>query len=203
MRQLTPIEKQRGEQLAQFLNSDMDKYGEVGELLESCQQVHSLYEKRPPLSPSPERVAYEQQQGTLLSGINRRVLCKYQVIPRLVASEQGLAMGWESVQPLAPEVVQALRAFKSGIAPITAHSAVHIVLDMTTAGMVDRIRRCENPDCGKWMMVTSTKRLTCSDACRFEKYQMQKGSRANYVRELRKFHKKHPQLKKQKKGKEQ
>jgi hypothetical protein len=67
---------------------------------------------------------------------------------------------------------------------------------------VDRIRQCENPNCRKWIMVTSTKRVTCSAACRFAKYQMQKGSRANDMRRSRELHKNHPQLKKQR-GKSQ
>lgn len=188
MRQLSPLEKQRGELLAQFLNSDMDEYGKIGELVEWCQELHSLYVKRPPLSQSPERLAYERQRGTLQTRVNNQVLYKFTATPRLDVSEQGLAIGWVSRQPFSPAMEQA----------IGPYSAVYIVLEMTTAGTVNRIRRCENPDCGKWMMVTSTKRLTCSDDCRFAKYQNQKGSRANDMRKSRKLHKDHPQLKKQK-----
>ena len=130
--------------------------------------------------------------------INRQVLCKYQVFPRLEVSEQGFATGWESVQPLDPAIVRAIWPVKSGPPTIGPHSAIHIILDMITAGTIDRIRRCENPKCRKWLMVTSTKRTTCSDACRFEKFKMQKGSRANDMRKSRETHKNHPQLKKQK-----
>ncbi len=197
LRQLTPLEKKRGELLAQFLNGEVlgrpeTKYEEI---LGWCQEVHALYENRPPLTRSPERIAYERQRATLLTHINRLVLCKYQVIPRLDASEQGLAIGWEAVLPVPPEEVQALRAFKSDIQPISSLSAVMVIIEMTASGTVDRIRQCENPNCRKWIMVTSTKRVTCSDACRFAKYQMQKGSRANEMRRSRKFHKDHPKLK--------
>jgi hypothetical protein len=198
LKHLSPLEKQRGEQLAQFLNGELDVYEEIGELLEWCQQVYSLYGKRPPLSRSQERLAYEREQATLLTRINRLVLCKYQAVPRLEASEQGLANVWERVEPLSPAEMKALSVFKSGLEPITAHRAVHIILEMTTAGTLDRIRQCENPNCRKWIMVTSTKRVTCSDACRFEKFKMQPGSRANDMRSSRDVHKNHPQLKKQK-----
>src|SRR5271157_6427353 len=78
LRQLTPLEKQRGEQLAQFLNGELDEHEEIGRLLECCQQVYSLYVKRPPLSQSPERIAYERQQATLLTKVNHLFLCKFE-----------------------------------------------------------------------------------------------------------------------------
>lgn len=46
-----------------------------------------------------------------------------------------------------------------------------IVLEMAACGTIDRVRQCENPKCRKWIMVTSTNRVTCSDACRFAKYE--------------------------------
>ena len=197
MRQLTPLEKQRGEQLAQFLNGELDEHEEIGRLLECCQQVYSLYVKRPPLSQSPERIAYERQQATLLTKVNHLFLCKFEVVPRLEASEQGLANAWSSVQALSPAMEQKIRAFKSHLQPIGPHTAVQVILEMTVAGSIDRIRQCENPTCRKWIMVTSTKRVTCSDACRFAKYQMQKGSRANDMRQSRELHKNHPHVKRQ------
>jgi hypothetical protein len=196
LRQLSPLEKNRGEQLAQFLNGTLDKYGQISELLEWCQQLRGFYENRPPLTRSPERIAYERQRATLLTHINKLVLCKYQVIPRLDASEQGLAIGWEAVLPVPPEEVQALRAFKSDIQPISSLSAVMVIIEMTVSGTVDRIRRCDNPGCHKWIMVTNSKRVTCSDACRFAKYQ-QKSSRANDMRKSRELHKNHPHVKRQ------
>lgn len=200
MRQLLPLEKLRGEQLAQFLNGELGEQEEIGRLLEWCQEAHSLYDERPPLSRSPKRIAYERQQATLLTKINQLVLYKFAVVPRLEISETGIANCWSSVQPLSPAMLQAIRAFKSDPQPIGPHSAVQIIVEMTVAGTVNRIRRCENPNCQKWMMVTSLKRQTCSDACRFQKYEMQKGSRANYMRELRETHKNHPNLKRQKGG---
>ena len=198
MRHLTPIEKQRGEQLAQFLNGELDEYGKIGELLGWCQQVCSLYQKRPPLSRSPERIAYERQQGTLLTQINHLVLCKFEVVPYLKLSEQGLANLWSSVQPLSPAMVQALRAFKSDPQPISPQSAVQIILEMAVAGSLARIRQCENPGCGKWIMAITGKKVTCDAACRFAKYAAKRGSRANDMARSRKLHRDNPNLKKQK-----
>jgi len=198
LRPLSPLEKSRGEQLAQFLNGNLDKYGEIAELLEWCQQLRTLYENRPALARSPERIAYERKRATLLTHINKLVLNKYQVIPKLNASEQGLAIGWEAVRPVEPEEVQALRAFKSDIEPITKHSAVLVILDMTAAGSIDRIRQCENPVCQKWLMALSAKKVTCDAACRFAKHAAKQGSRANDMARSRKLHRDNPNLKKQK-----
>jgi hypothetical protein len=198
LKRLTPLEKQRGEQLAQFLNGAQDEHEEIGRLLEWCQQVYSLYVKRPPLSQSPERIAYERQQATLLTKVNHLVLCKFEVVPRLEASERGLASVWSSVQPLSPAMVQAIRAFKSDPPPIGPHSAVQIILEMTVTGTIDRIRQCENPNCRKWIMAITGKKVVCDDACRFAKYAAKQGSRANDMAKSRKVHKDHPNLKRQK-----
>ena len=198
MKRLSPLEKLRGEQLAQFLNGQMDEHEEIGQLLECCQQVYSLYVKRPPLSQSPERIAYERQQAILLTKVNHLFLCKFEVVPRLEASEQGLANAWSSVQPLSPAMEQAIRAFKSHPQPIGPHSAVQVILEMTVAGTVDRIRQCENPNCRKWIMAVTGKKVVCDDACRFAKYVAKHGSRANDMAKSRKLHRQNPNLKRQK-----
>lgn len=201
MRHLTPIEKQRGEQLAQFLNGELEGHGEIGELLGWCQQVYSLYQKRPPLSRSPERIAYERRQASLLTQINHLVLCKFEVVPYLKLSEQGLVNLWSAVKPLSRAMAQALRAFKSNTPPISQHSAVQIIVEMTVAGSIDRIRQCENPNCRKWIMAVSRKKIVCDAVCRFAKFAAKPGSRANDMARSRKLHRENPNLKKQKRTK--
>lgn len=199
MRRLTPIEKQSGELLAQFLNGEVLGLPETKyeDLLGWCQEVHALYVKRPPLSQSPERIAYERQQATLRTRVNE-FLRRFEVHPRLEAYESGLASTWVAVKPVPPEMAQTIRAFKSGPQPLTPHSAVHIILEMTVAGSIDRIRQCENPNCRKWIMALTGKKVTCDDACRFAKYAAKQGSRANDMAKSRKLHRKNPHLKKQK-----
>ena len=199
MRRLTPIEKQRGEQLAQFLNGEVLGLPETKyeDFLGWCQEVRSLYLKRPPLSRSQKRLAYERHQGTLRTEVNQ-FLRRFEVHPRLEAYESGLASTWAAVKHVPPEIARALRACKSGLEPITEHSAVHIILEMTVAGSIDRIRQCENPNCRKWIMALTGKKVVCDNACRFAKYAAKRDSRANDMARSRKLHQKNSHLKKQK-----
>jgi hypothetical protein len=200
LKRLTPLEKYRGELLAYFLNRDLDEHKEIGQILASCQELHALYTKRPVPFPSPERRAYELKQRSLASKINE-VLRQFEIVLGVEVSEPGLSTVWfpaRTVSSAKPKAVIA-QFTKSGIIrAFVPGSAIQVILEMTVAGTIDRIRRCENPKCHKWLMVASTKRVTCSDACRFAKYQAQKGSRANDMARSRKAHKDHPNLKRQK-----
>ena len=201
MRQLTPLEKQRGMLLAYFLNRDLGEYEEIGQILQGCQELHALYTKRPAPLPSPEWRAYTLKQMSLASKITG-VLRHFEIFLGLEVSELGISTVYFPAFPVssAKKAVIA-QSTKTGARVFGPHTAVQVILEMTGAGTIDRIRQCENPDCHKWIMVTSTKRVTCSDACRSAKYQMQKGSRANDMRKSREMHKNHPQLKKRKKEK--
>ena len=199
MRQLTPLEKQRGELLAYFLNRDLDDYEEIGQILQGSQELHALYIKRPPPFPSPERRTYELRQLSLGRTITE-VLGHFQIVLGLEVSELGISTVYFPAFPVrsANQKAVLVQFTKSGVRAFGPHTAVQVILEMTGAGIIDRIRQCENPTCHKWIMVTSLKRVTCDDACRFAKYKMQKGSRANDMQKSRKVHKDNPQLKKQK-----
>jgi len=201
LRQLTPLEKQRGMYLAYFLNRDGDEYKEIGQILQGCQKLHALYTKRPQPIPSPEWRTYELEQRQLASEITQ-VLRHFEIFLGVEVSELGISTVYYPAFHVSPvKKATITQTTKTGYRVFGPHSAVQVILEMTGAGTVDRIRQCENPDCHKWIMVTSTKRVTCSDACRSAKYQMQKGSRANDMRKSREVHKNHPQLKSTKKGK--
>ena len=200
MRQLTPLEKYRGELLAYFLNRDLVEHREIGHILQSCQELHALYTHRPAPLPSPERHAYQVKELSLVARIGQ-ALRGFEIALGVEVSEQlGISTVWYPARPAISSRHKAVIAqfTKTGVRAFGPHTAVQVVLEMTGAGTVDRIRQCVNPNCRKWIMVTSTKRVTCSDACRSAKYQMQKGSRANDMRRSRELHKNHPQLKKQK-----
>jgi len=204
LRQLTPLEKYRGELLAYFLNRDLVEHREIGQILQSCQELHKLYTHRPAPLPSPERHAYQVKELSLAARIGQ-ALRGFEIVLGVEVSEQlGISTVWYPVRPAISSKHKAVIAqfTKSGVRAFGPHTAIQVILEMTGAGTVDRIRRCDNPGCQKWIMVTNAKRVTCSDACRFAKYQTQKGSRANDMRKSRELHKNHPQLKKQK-GKSQ
>jgi hypothetical protein len=198
LERLSPLEKQRGELLAYFLNRDLDEYQEIGRILQSCQELHALYTKRPPPFPSPEWRAYELKQLSLASEITK-ALRQFEVVLGLEVSELGISTVYFPAFPVSAKQKAVISQFtKTGARVFGPHTAVQVILEMTGAGTVDRIRRCENPNCCKWIMATSAKRVTCNDACRFEKFKMQPGSRANDMRRSRETHKNNPQLKKQK-----
>ncbi len=194
MRQLSPLEKYRGELLAYFLNGDLGENQEIGQLLESCQGLHAIYTHRPAPLPSPEWRAYELKTMSLRGKIGQ-LLRGFEIVLGVEVSELGISAVWQQARPIPskPNVVLA-QWTKTG--PRT-FNPVQVILEMTASGIVDRIRRCDNPGCHKWIMVTNSKRVTCSDACRFEKYKKQKGSRANDMRQSRELHKNHPHVKRQ------
>jgi hypothetical protein len=57
---------------------------------------------------------------------------------------------------------------------------IRLILTMTEAGTVGRIRECI---CGKWFFAQTNKKRVCSDACRFQKFSRE---HANYMRSHRK-----------------
>ena len=199
MQTLRPIEKQRGGLLAYFLNCDAGKHKDVGHILEGCQELHALTINQPAAVPSPAWRAYELKRFEIGGRINA-ALRRFPIVlgievctPELSTVSYPAWRGWRTKQKtvLAQMTPTGARVFGM-------HTALQVILEMTGAGTIDRIRRCENPNCGKWIMAVSAKRLTCSDACRIAKFQMRPGSRANYMRKIRKLHKDNPQLKKQK-----
>jgi hypothetical protein len=195
LKSLSPLEKQRGELLAYFLNRDLDENREIGEILQSCQELHALYTKRPAPLQTPERMAYQAKELSLVGRIGQ-LLCGFEIVLGVEVSELGISTVWRLARPISSKNKAVIAQFtKTGA---RTFNPVQVILEMTASGIVDRIRRCENPNCRKWIMVTSTKRVTCSDACRFEKFKMQPRSRANDMRRSRETHKNHPQLKRQK-----
>jgi hypothetical protein len=198
LRQLSPLEKYRGELLAYFLNRGLVEHPEIGQILQSCQELHTLYTHRPAPLPSSERRAYELKQRSLASKINE-ALRRFEIVLGLEVSELGLSIVSFLAHPVSPAKHKAVIAqfTKSGVRAFGPHTAVQVILEMTGAGSIDRIRQCENPNCRKWLMVTNTKRVTCSDDCRFAKYQMKKDSRANDMWKSRELHKNHPHVKRQ------
>ena len=197
MKRLSPLEKYRGELLAYFLNRDLDKHKEIGQILQSCQELHALYTHRPAPLPSPERRAYELKQRSLASKITE-ALRQFEIFLGLEVSELGISTVYFLAHPVRSAKQKAVIAYftKSGVRAFGPHSAVQVILEMTGAGTVDRIRRCEN--CQKWLMAISGKKVVCDDACRFAKYVAKHGSRANDMARSRKLHRENPNLKRQK-----
>jgi hypothetical protein len=198
LRQLSPVEKQRGELLAYFLNRDLAENQEVGQILQSCQELHALHANRPAPFPSPERRAYELRKIELASRVNEASR-RFEVVFGLDPLGPDITPVCFLAHPASPAQRKPVLSqwTTTGVRVFGPHTAIQVILEMTGAGIIDRIRRCDNPDCGKWIMATNTKRVTCNDACRFAKYQQQPGSRANDMRRSRKLHKGNLNLKKQ------
>ncbi len=88
------------------------------------------------------------------------------------------------------------RATHSRVAPpvtgrnlgtISPSIAVIEILEMQTAGTLDRIRKCR---CGRWFFAQSNKKAVCGNTCRAEKFKQSsptyKDDRAKYMRKYRK-----------------
>jgi len=192
---LTPIEKQRGELLAHFLNENLADQREIGQILESCQELHALYIHRPAPLPSPERYAYQLKELSLVGRIGQ-LLRGFEIVLGLEASELGISTVWQLARPIPSKHKAVIAQFtKTGA---RTFNPVQVILEMTASGIVDRIRRCENPGCEKWIMAVSAKKITCDGVCRFAKYAAKRGSRANDMAKIRKLHRENPNLKKQK-----
>jgi hypothetical protein len=186
--------------LAYFLNRDLDEYKEIGRILEGCQELHARYTKRPPPFASPEWRAYELKQLSLASEITG-LLRHFEIVLGLEVSELGISTVYFPVFPVnSAKKATIVQLTKSGARVFGPHTAVQVILEMTGAGTVDRIRRCENPNCHKWIMALSGKRVVCGDACRFAKYEAKHGSRANAMARSRKVHRDNPNLKRQKRA---
>jgi hypothetical protein len=86
------------------------------------------------------------------------------------------------------------RASHSRVAPpvtgrnlgtVSPSIAVIEILEMQTAGTLDRIRKCQ---CGQWFFARSNKKAVCSDACRVAKF---KQSSATYKEDCAKYMRKY------------
>ena len=94
-----PLEKQRGELLAYFLNRDLGENKEIGQILEGCQEMLALHTKRPPLFPSPERRAYELKQLSLVGRVSQ-LLRGFEIVLGVEASELGISTVWHLARPI-------------------------------------------------------------------------------------------------------
>jgi hypothetical protein len=185
--------------LAYFLNRDLHEHKEIGQILEGCQKLHALYTKRPPPFPSLERRAYELKQLSLASEITG-LLRHFEIFLGLEVSELGISTVYFPAFPVISAKQKAVIAqfTKSGVRAFGPHTAVQVILEMTGAGTIGRVRQCENPNCSKWLMALTQKKVTCDAVCRFAKYAAKQGSRANDMARSRRLHRENPKLKNQK-----
>ena len=126
---------------------------------------------------TPEGFAAELQREKLLKTIDE-IVSKYRV--RLsVSFDYRFYVRWLPAGP--PKLTKAEREpYKDSGGqidgfPIGEMGAIQVVLEMATAGTLDRIRQCQNVKCRKWFFATTNKKVVCGDACRFQKYVEGKG----------------------------
>jgi hypothetical protein len=184
---LNTTQKEHGRLLAHFLNEDPDKIARIFQL---CRKL----EEQPPEVPG--RVSLARQ--SLIEKINAEIrqALEFAIVPEFEPFGLGLPIVWRPAHPDRARLV--LTQFTGRV--FGPHTALQVIMEMTSSGILYRIRQCEIPNCRRWFMAVTTKKVVCSDGCRFAKYQAKHGSRANYVAGLRKYHRDHPNAKKQKRS---
>lgn len=189
-RELNP-QWQRGGMVVAFLNKEhkpkpkakekslqwSETLDTVAELIEALKKLGSLLRKKP---LEWER---ELERERLEESVNRMIE-RHRFRPVLSAHSR-LEVYWLIANK--PRVSRAqMKAWHEagGVMsniPIGQTAAIQIVLEMATAGTLERVRRCR---CGLWFLAApSLKKTFCGDACRFEKYQ----SRDGYKKERREY----------------
>jgi hypothetical protein len=172
---VTPIEhaEMQSRYLVGFLNtaSDPPEHAEVLRIFERCVELDDLRRTAPPLPVPmppypPDEIQEHHTRKTLALRAVNKALRGFQFLPQLGDGLDGYRVDWipGSIQTAA-EVERSLNA---GDLPISSLGAVKIVLEMTEAGTLDRIRKC--PVCQRWFFAQTNKKAVCSDACRFQKF---------------------------------
>jgi hypothetical protein len=179
----------RAEQLADYLNNYREgpqwshsllKRDRVFRLFQYCQQLELLRQEGFPgiadARRNPEARKRLRRLATLLHRISQ-ILALYRFTPGLGVEEEGFRVMW---RPIAVEIVGGRATVPPGEAPY-----VQTVLELAVAGRLNQVRRCEALECGRWFATTINKKVVCSDACRFRKYQAKlevKEKRKKYMR---------------------
>ncbi len=176
--------EQRGHWLVESLNG-LSESSQLGQILHLCQELDELHQKRPALADAWELSTYHRKTARIRREINS-ILAKHPFIPVLELSEYTPGAGGFSVRwwPDPKRPVEIVISKDVDFAPVGPHAAIQITLELLREGSLSRIRRCDNPACGKWFFATTNKKSVCNDACRVQKHQLKQGQ-ANYMRDYR------------------
>lgn len=103
-------------------------------------------------------------------------------------SSENYVLNWrQSPYPRASQSRVAPPVIGKNLRTISPSIAVIQILEMQTAGTLDRIRKCR---CGHWFFAQSNKKVVCSNACRAAKFKQNspahKEEHAKYMRQYRK-----------------
>jgi hypothetical protein len=155
----------------------------VAELIEALKKLDSLLRKKPPQLDNPVWWEWELAREPLEASINRELWkCSFRPV---LSAHSGFDVRWLMANKPRVSRAQMRRWHEAGgrmsNIPIDRTAVIQIVLEMATAGTLERVRRCR---CGLWFLAApSLKKTFCGDACRFEKYQSTEG----YKKERRKY----------------
>jgi hypothetical protein len=171
-----------GPDVARFLNEEKDRrdYAAVLKVFEMCRQLDELPRNKIHLLPpqnleAPRTAEWNRNQKkveSLASAIND-ALGRFQFRPVLIVAPSPYWLGWKGANAvLGPR--------------LSTESIVMMILRMTVAGSLSRVRQCF---CGRWFFAETNKKVVCSDACRFQKFKQAhqdfNEQRAGYMRAYR------------------
>jgi hypothetical protein len=158
---------QGGYFLVGFLNTanDRPEHAEVLKILDLCKEIDEIGKKA---DLTDQASAYFTRWPIALSALNS-ALRGFQFVPLVVGVFPGsFGVFWSSPDRRGFTPAEVERSITLAHAyPITSHGAVQMVLEMTEARTLDRIRKCF---CGQWFFAQTNKKAVCSDACRFQKF---------------------------------
>lgn len=160
----------QAERLVDFLNgpdAEVQSWHTM-QVFDLCKTLDEVLSASPPPT--------EQRLTGLRKAINDH-LREFQVTPVLGGSYP-LFVSWHHAPGHSPPDARPLTGQVLSAMPVPSFhpDILRLVLDMTEAGTVGRIRKCI---CGKWFFAQSNKKQVCSNACRFQKYQTLKGDDPN------------------------
>jgi hypothetical protein len=178
------------EMLVEYLNTTAGraKQKPVSQLLASLHELELLLWKEPPTAQTlvdPEGWTRERKREDLEKQVND-TLIRYRFRP-VIGADYRLHVYWliANKPRISKTQMAAFRSSQGQInkTPLDETAAIQIVLELATSGDLTRVRQCR---CNRWFLATTTKKVVCSDACRFNKYRERdefKEQRRKYMRE--------------------
>lgn len=168
--------------LASFLNEAQTDRTATFEIFELCRQLDTLRTEQ--FETPTQRSSATSRQSSILERLDEAV-SKFQFRPALI----GCFPFAEKEGPMDRYTIYwtGKRVADDKANRLPAANFVIMILELTEAGALDRIRQCI---CKRWFFAQSKKKQVCSGACRFQKFkqatkQTFNKQRAAYMRDYR------------------
>lgn len=223
MKRKSNLDTQRGESLALFLNATngLPNHARILEIIKTCQNLESFSWKAPASVETVEgmkanlRIAkLERELNHALEGYHFRprasLYYRFPRISRKLITEarrtnpdllplpigQRFSVTWLPVgRNILTEAEAAAWKANPRLMPLGEMGAVQAVLALAAAGLLNNLRRCEQPHadspkgvCGRWFMAIKSNKDCCSPACRVRKSHRKEGYKEKHRKYMNKWY---------------